>query len=373
MTVPEKAIGLIERYVREVGRQLPARLRADVEEELRSLLREKLDEHAAARGCMDEDAAVEVLREFGEPGTVAARYLPEAGFLIGPQLFPAYVATAKFVAAAIGVFLLFWYAVGLATLKADLPSFLRASGLFGFIKEYVQLALINLGLLTLVFAIIERVQQRVATLPAASAAAAAAAEIKAKEEPWDPRDLPEPSEPKLISLPDRVWRIYCIVAFFVLLNFYPQYFGVLYIADSGVRSYSIFQMGLRLPVLLLDVWWALALALALNVCLIREGHWTRQWRWVEFGIGIFGGLILYMTLAASTLGDTNADVQAAVDWMNPIRILTGVRTGMPFLGRLIVWILSFCMLGTVIESALRLYRLLRATFTPAAPAMADPS
>ena len=68
---------VIEIYVTEVALQLPRRQRNDVAFELRALLHEELQGKAEAAG-RDADAAMttELLRAFGRPSEVAARYLP---------------------------------------------------------------------------------------------------------------------------------------------------------------------------------------------------------------------------------------------------------------------------------------------------------
>ena len=58
---------VIESYVRDVARNLPRRERADVADELRSLLTEEL-------GGGSADDAIAIVRRFGRPADVAARY-----------------------------------------------------------------------------------------------------------------------------------------------------------------------------------------------------------------------------------------------------------------------------------------------------------
>ena len=86
---------LIESYVAEVAVQLPRRQRNDVAFELRALLHEELQGRADAAG-RPADAAMttELLRAFGRPGEVAARYLPTVT-VIDPADGPKFVrATA---------------------------------------------------------------------------------------------------------------------------------------------------------------------------------------------------------------------------------------------------------------------------------------
>lgn len=61
---------VIDSYVLAVARQLPANLRNDVAQELRGQLLEEL----AAGGTRDEQAALALVRRFGRPAEIAARY-----------------------------------------------------------------------------------------------------------------------------------------------------------------------------------------------------------------------------------------------------------------------------------------------------------
>jgi hypothetical protein len=66
---------VIESYVRDVTRRLPRKDRADVALELRALLTEELGARAAGAPA-SEGMAIELVRGFGAPGEVAARYRP---------------------------------------------------------------------------------------------------------------------------------------------------------------------------------------------------------------------------------------------------------------------------------------------------------
>jgi hypothetical protein len=68
---------LIEAYVTDVARRLPCAQRNDVAFELRALLHEELQARAEAAGREADPAmATELLRGFGRPAEVAARYRP---------------------------------------------------------------------------------------------------------------------------------------------------------------------------------------------------------------------------------------------------------------------------------------------------------
>lgn len=71
------AYGMIEAYVADVAVQLPRKQRNDVAFELRALLKEELGAKAEAAGRpADEAMAIALLRAFGHPDEVAARYRP---------------------------------------------------------------------------------------------------------------------------------------------------------------------------------------------------------------------------------------------------------------------------------------------------------
>jgi hypothetical protein len=68
---------LIEAYVADVAVRLPRKQRNDVAFELRALLQEELQAKAEAAGRATDDAmAMDLLRGFGRPEDVAARYRP---------------------------------------------------------------------------------------------------------------------------------------------------------------------------------------------------------------------------------------------------------------------------------------------------------
>lgn len=75
---------VIESYVVDVMRRLPSKDRSEIGLELRGLLAEMLEDHAQVAGRAADDAMVlDVLREFGTPVEIAARYRPP-GLLVIP-------------------------------------------------------------------------------------------------------------------------------------------------------------------------------------------------------------------------------------------------------------------------------------------------
>jgi hypothetical protein len=71
-----------------VGRYLPESERQEVQNELRSLLQDQLDDRY--KGAPTQDDVIELLAEFGDPRQMAASYGREQ-YLIGPDLYPLMV------------------------------------------------------------------------------------------------------------------------------------------------------------------------------------------------------------------------------------------------------------------------------------------
>ena len=82
---------VIESYVRDVTQQLRRKDRSDVALELRALLTEELAARAAGAPA-DEAMAIELVRSFGAPSEVAARYRPATPLLDAADTRPFIIA-----------------------------------------------------------------------------------------------------------------------------------------------------------------------------------------------------------------------------------------------------------------------------------------
>ena len=61
-------MNMIDQYIFEVGENLPEKLRADLEKEIRSLIEDTLEERSRTYSrAIDDDMIAEVLKEFGPP------------------------------------------------------------------------------------------------------------------------------------------------------------------------------------------------------------------------------------------------------------------------------------------------------------------
>jgi hypothetical protein len=285
---------LIERYVAEVGRYLPAR--SDVPDELRSLLSDALEQRASEAGRPpDDDMAADVLREFGDPEEVAERY-SQPRYLIGPELYPLYESIAIGI---IVISLAIRVAVAVFRLLVDrrLPQLASFPGAAG---EFILNTFVLLGVLTLVFFVLERV------LPASRA-----------ESPWDPRDLPpQPGEARShVSRRDVEISLWELTIGLILLNVFPQWIGIPFVQQYRPHLASPVELAIPLPVVLLNTYWMAALLL--NILLWRACEWTRALRWMQLFVGLAGMAVVVTMLAG-------AGPVSAADHLGLARIVRGL-------------------------------------------------
>ncbi len=345
MNPRESALDLMERYVYRIGEQLPRAQRDDVKAELRSLLSEQLEERTAA-GESPDAAAVSLITAFGRPQAVAARYSPAKQYLIGPRLYPYFLITAQFAFYFVAGFFLFWTLFGVMTGSTRLPEFMRPDSLLAWGGELLRLLAVNLALLVCVFALLERL---IGTLP----------EPQEQPKQWDPRELPPvPTDAngEKVSEPGLIGKIYAVAALAVLLNFYPQWFGILIFTRNEMHAIPYPALGIYLPVYLLNVWWAGSIAL--NVWLLIQRHWTRETRWLQLVLNVFGAVILFMVISASSF-QIDVDWVAAQQTLVPERLLAALNRGVPRFGNIFRLVLSLMLVATVIEAVTRLVRVLR--------------
>lgn len=161
---------LIDRYLATVSLLLPLRQRADIAAELRDELISRREEREAVLGralSRDEDAAL--LREFGNPISVAGRYAGRQT-LIGPELYPLYMLVT-------GVMLAFAVVVALTeVVLAIVAPQVAHETMSAAAQNAVGGPLSLVGAFTILFAVLDRTPARASVLRVL--------------DQWDPRELP---------------------------------------------------------------------------------------------------------------------------------------------------------------------------------------
>jgi hypothetical protein len=188
---------LLDRYLQAVKFWLPSAQRQDIIAELREDLRSQIEDQETALGRPLTEAEVEVtLRQVGRPVLVANRYLPQR-HLIGPVWFPIYAFVLKIVAAC---YLVPWILVWIGLMIFD-PAYRAGHVGAGWLDALGEAwggfwlaATIAIGVVTIVFAVLERAQAESGFL-----------------ENWDPRKLPAVRDtrhiPRLSSTLDLVANV----------------------------------------------------------------------------------------------------------------------------------------------------------------------
>ncbi len=203
---------LIDRYTTAIGKRLPAKNRADIEREIRSILQDMLEDRSQKAGRPVDDALVsEVLKEYGAPDRVAATYLSERS-LIGPRLYPIFLTVIKIVATVLSVLALFGLGIALGNNSLGWSDGLRITA--QHMQEYIQGLIAALGIVILVFAFLERV------LPESDVKS-----LKDEDQNWDPADLLKEPDTNAVALWELIVEIVAAFAGLVLFNFYPQIIG----------------------------------------------------------------------------------------------------------------------------------------------------
>jgi len=248
----QQSTELIDRYLQAVRFWLPRSHRqADLIAELGEDLRSQVDDKEAELGHpLDKNEMAELLKRCGSPMMVAGRLGPQRR-LIGPALFPIYVFVLKMV--------LLWILIPVFLFIVGPANVANSGGHWGLavaatIGQLWSGLFIAAGIITLVFAIIERTNTQLGT------------EIK-----WDPLKLPplhkEQSKPsRLKAACEFGFNIFGLI-WLLLVPYYP--FLILGPAAAFLKAGPLLHR-FYLPFVLLSV-----------VALVRSGITVArpQWGW----------------------------------------------------------------------------------------------
>jgi len=165
---------LLERYLASVRILLPAKKRDDIVAELREALTERREERSAEVGrALTPEEDEKMLRDFGHPVVVAARY-GQQQYLIGPDLFPLFFFVLRLVLAVV---------VAATLLTGIMSAIVSSAAVWQAVAKSLTTAwngaLVAVGVVTLVFAGLQRHPPRAGLLT-----------------DWRVRDLPQFKKPR---------------------------------------------------------------------------------------------------------------------------------------------------------------------------------
>lgn len=256
---------LLDRYLEAVRKHLPWKRQADILAELRANLEAQLEDREAGLGRpLTPGEQQDWLRELGSPLQVAARYQPQQS-LIGPRLFPVYLAVMRTVMPwVIAIYAVIW----------TVQTMLRSTGvshtpmavdLFGLPWSIFLTA----AVITAIFAVVEFLTLNFPErFP----------QLAARVDQWSPAELPPAPRPPLAAGKPRSFAAAVAEVFFgafflgwwLLVPHYPfLLFGPIAPALRG------------LPLVLAPAfhrfYWAVALLNAVQVLWratdLARGHW----------------------------------------------------------------------------------------------------
>ena len=264
---------MIERYIYEVVRRLPAKQRDDTGRELRSLIDDMLEERGKNGKTRQENAA-DALRELGAPSVLAGKYRDDKKYLIGPAYFEQYwfvlkivliAVTLGMVVAAIVQGVVWGYETPVAGYIGDVVTMV-ASGIAGAAGNVILGLVQGFAWVTIIFAVIERCSVKIDIREATAGA-------------WKPEDLadkPVPAEKAMLKKGDSIAGIVFTVAVVILFNFVPYLMSIwLTGPDGSLHFVPLFNLGVLKTMLpLFNVCFALGIIReALRVAVGRHTLW----------------------------------------------------------------------------------------------------
>lgn len=291
---------LIERYVAEVARRLPRRMRGDVAAELRSSLTDAHEAMVDAHGAQVTDKeretiAAKVLQQFGPPSALAASYRPGPQWLIGPELYPAFLLTLRIVVLAV---------VGVVALAAVAGSIGEPHAWTEIMRRITTAELLSsvvssLGWVVLVFWIIELLSWRRRGTGAALDVLAAAPASGPESSDWDPYDLPRADDPDRIGRNGVKVEIAIMLGLIILFGVFPRSIGAS-VSVNGERGWvALLGPGFLDHRALLFIGFA-GVALV-NMVLLWNNRWGIGTRLADLAFNILFIVVLSRIIAAGEI------------------------------------------------------------------------
>ncbi len=260
---------LLDRYLKAVRRHLPWLRQDDIIAELKANLEAQLEDKEAELGRpLSQEEAEAWLKQLGSPLAVGARYRRQQ-YLIGPALFPTYSYVLRLALTWWTLIYVIANAVTIAVSNQGGESVLHAA------LRMPAAWLINAGIVTLIFAVIERVGGR---SPGKLKRFGTMAEPTTA--PWSPLDLPTLGESegdwcKPRSFVRALLEVFAGSVFLAWLLLVPHYPYLLF--GPGAWYLQSF------PYQLAPVWWTFywivvcfnVFELAWSVADLARGAWQR--------------------------------------------------------------------------------------------------
>jgi hypothetical protein len=304
---------MIDRYTHEVARQLPAKSRDDIRQELDSLLTETLERQAEKAGQEPDEAMVAaLLQEFGSPSEIASRYRGDE-YLIGPALFPTFKTVATIVVSVVVTIQLVIFAATALFGNASWTPLAFGESLAGIVSS----AIGSLVIVVIIFAVLER-------LPGNQVP---------EKETWNPRSLPPVKDPNRIKPVDLALGIVFPLLAIILFNRYPYWFVDMEAPPGGHQFFGFLDRNFLNFVPWLTASWGLEIILRSAV--LAQGRWNLVTRVAEFLVELFGIYVAYLIYTGGPI-TFNSGIDMLVRFGLVIAIVVGLISAVFTLGKALV-------------------------------------
>jgi len=360
MNLDPKSNQLIEAYIDEVGVNLPRKKRSDIVAEIHSLILDTLEDRSQGVDP-DEEMVLDVLKEFGPPIDVAFSYHPH-NYVIGPSMYAPFWSTVR------GIFILviviFLIGFGVSLVQNPPPSgVVLLENLGALFSNFWNSAMQTFAIIVLVFILLERTipdQDWVGQLKAREALGQAPflRELFGRTpaaKNWDPAVFASTPKSERVKRGETIFEIAIIILVAILFNFYQHKVGA-----YGFYNGEPWFMPLLAPTFSVYLpWWNLywLLTLILNFALLSHDRWTNLTRWVELGMLIFSGLIVYFMIIGPPVLGLNPEFLALAG-KNSGALQLSQETLLPILSTVLRVFLVLHLIAKFVKGIIKFLRLL---------------
>ena len=273
---------LINRYIYAVTKDLPAKQREDISNELSGIIEDMLENYNGPETY--EEKIKKVLTDLGNPEILSNNYRSTSRFLIGPKNFDSYIMVLKIVFVAVFV------GISIATALGGL--FSNEGNALKTILQYIASVFAALSQafawVTISFAIAEYYQ-----MPTVS--------FNTTHEIWSLEDLPHiPKKEAKISRIESIVGIIFSSIFMSIIYLYPKFFAVYIPTPTGTNIIPIFDTStvesFKLIIAILFL-----LSIAKEIIKLVAGRWNLK-------VAISTSVLSIITLILSLVLFTNPNI-----------------------------------------------------------------
>jgi hypothetical protein len=322
--VKEFDMSLIDKYVAEVGRHLPEKDRSDIENEIRTMVDDMIEERGRS-AAEDEKIVAETLEQIGDPKLLAARYAPPKRHLIGPEWYEGYIIVLqRILFTALPIVAVITFILSLSNSPLD---FVGAVG--DAVGNSFSVGTQILFWVTLVFVLLERSGEKPDDLP------------KPGSRQWTVDQLPALPSRRQISVGETVMNI-AMLLFLLIWIALPTTLDLLKGTPANVPFLHPNLWSFWLPLFFI----LMALTLIHEVFKLKIGNWTPALTITNVILGIAS--IIYIVALVTTQDVINPEFLSMLDQADGFeRVRESARWSVNISAAIIVGIYVWSMVDSI--------------------------